>query len=359
MFDQMRALTSVREVRSEFTGVPIVVQRGAIQRLDRAFVDFFRRCKSGEKPGYPRFRGRLGWDSILIDDLNNKVPICAAGTRIKVPLLGKIKFKQHRPLEGKPKALRLKLDGDGHWYVIFACIDVPAKSLSAIGREVGIDLGLTTFAATSDSEIFNNPYALKTERLVIERAQRRVSRRKRGSQRRRQAVWLLRQHHSHIVQIKRQHAIDVANSLVRRYDLICVEALNIIGLARGMLAKQVSDAGWGIFLHWLRVKAESAGREVIEVNPAGTSQICSECGCEVHKDLSIRIHNCPHCGYVADRDVNAAKNILRAGKALQGGALVVNRPRRSAKSKSFVSSDRITPMEPISGNLSQDIIQLH
>jgi putative transposase len=348
-FDQMHALAAVREVRPEFSAIPVVVQRGAVRRLDRAFAGFFRRCKSGEKPGYPRFRGAHRWDSILIDDLGGKVPVCAGGRRVKIPLLGKVKFKQHRPIEGAPKALRIKRDGDGHWYVIFSCVDVPDKPLPLTNREVGVDLGLTTFAATSDGEMFENPRALETARLGIERAQRRVSRRKRGSHRRRKAANLLARQHFHIGQIRRQNAINVANSLVRKYDTIYVEALNIVGLARGMLAKQVSDAGWGNFLHWLRVKAECAGREIVEVNPAGTSQVCSECGCEVPKGLAVRIHDCPHCGYVADRDVNAAQNVLRLGKSLRGEALEVIRPRRSAKSKSPGQLDRITSIELTSG----------
>lgn len=327
MFDQMRALAGVREVRPDFNALPVVVLRGTVRRLDRAFAGFFRRCKAGGAPGYPRFRGRNRWNSIMIDDLDGKVPICAGGTRVKIPLLGKVKFKQHRRIEGTPKAMRLKLEGDGHWYVVFACVGVPAKPLASSGLEVGVDLGLTTFAATSHGEMFENPRALASARIGIERAQRRVSRRKRGSHRRHDAVQLLARKHLHVAQVRRQHAIDVAKKLVGNYGIIYVEALNIKGMASGMLAKSVNDAGWRIFLHWLRVKAEEAGREVVEVNPSGTSQVCSECGLEVLKSLTVRVHDCQHCGYVADRDVNAAQNIERLGKSLRGGAAAVMAPR--------------------------------
>lgn len=332
-FEQMRALPEVRAVRSDLSAVPNVVLRGAIRRLDRAFNDFFRRCKSGDTPGYPRFRGVNRWSSVLIDDLGCKIPICASGTRLNIPLLGKVKFKQHRPIEGVPKALRIKLDGDGHWYVTLACVDVPAKPLPSTCQDVGVDLGLSTFAATSASEMFENPRALASARIDVERAQRRVTRRKRGSRRRRKAVRLLARKHFHIAQTRRQHAIDVAKKLVASYDTIYVESLNIKAMASGVLAKQIRDAGWGGFLYWLRVKAECAGREVLEVNPSGTSQVCSECGAEVLKDLRVRVHDCPHCGYVANRDVNAAQNILRLGRSLRGAAPVVNGRRRSAKSK--------------------------
>ena len=348
-FDQMAVLAEIRGARSEFGLIPVNVLRGAIRRLDRAFAGFFRRCKNKQKPGYPRFRGRSRWNSILIDDLTGAVPICAGGKRLKVPLLGKVKLKLHRPLEGTPKAMRLKLESDGRWYVTFACIDVAAKPLPPTGHEVGVDLGITTFAATSDGDLFENPRPLATARLKIERAQRRVTRRKRGSKRRRTAVRLLARHHAHATNVRRQNAIDVARALVAKYDTIYVEALSVASLAKSMLAKQVHDAGWGIFLHWLRVKAEEAGREVIEVNPAGTSQMCSDCGAEVPKVLSVRIHDCPHCGYVADRDVNAAQNVLGAGRALRGEAVAVRTPRRSAKSKSSVVPNRSTPTGMVGG----------
>ena len=332
LFDQMRDLPAVREVRPEFMSIPISVLRGSIRRLDRAFAEFFRRCKTATTPGYPRFKGRGRFDSILIDDLHGRYPVVAGGKRVNIPLLGKIKFKQHRPLEGTPKAMRLTLRA-GRWYVTFACVDVPARPLPPTDADVGLDLGLTTFAATSDGELIAPPN-YRDARLHLERAQRRVSRRKRGSGRRRAAVRLLARAHEHAAAVRREHRISVARSLVARYGRIYVEKLNIKGLARGMLAGPVNRAGWGDFLHWLRVKAESAGREVVEVSPAGTSQICSECGGEVRKGLSVRVHRCP-CGYVADRDVNAARNVLRAGLALRGGAAAVSAPRRSVKSKSL------------------------
>lgn len=263
--------------------------------------------------------------------MNYSKNIISNGKRIHIPLLGKVKFKYHRPIEGKPKAMRLTLDAKGHWYVTFACVDVPEKPLPFSNKKVGIDLGLTHFAATSDGELFENPRPMKEARLSLERACRRVSRRKKGSKRRKKAVKLLAIKHKMVANIRRENHISVAKSLVSRYGKVYVEALNIKGLASGMLAKSVHDAAWGNFLHWLRVKAEEAGREVLEVNPSGTSQICSGCGVEVRKDLSVRIHRCPDCELILDRDVNAARNILRLGMSQQGEASVVNGPRRSAK----------------------------
>ena len=337
-FDQMRALASVREIRPEFATVPIVVQRGAIRRLDRAFAGFFRRVKAKQTPGYPRFRNRHRWNSLLVDDLSGRVPIVAGGRRVAVPLLGKVKFKQHRPLEGTPKAMRLTLRA-GCWFVTFACTDVPTKPLPPSNREVGIDLGLTHFVATSDRDLVDVSMAEREARVKLERAHRRVSRRTRGGGRRRVAVRLLARAHERVANVRRERHIVLARALVAAYGRIFVEKLNIVGLARGMLAKSVHGAAWGGFLGWLRVKAEEAGREVVEVDPRGTSQTCSGCGVVgEHKTLAERTHRCADCGLVLDRDVNAARNVLSAGRALRGGAAVVVAPRRSAKSESLLQA---------------------
>ncbi len=331
-YDQMKALPDVRDVRPEYWRIPIVVQRGAIRRLDRAFAAFFRRCKSGEKPGYPRFRGRGRFESILIDDLGKKNPLI--GSRVAVPLLGRIKTRAHRPLDGTPKAMRLTRDAGGRWFVTLACENVPTKPLHPTGAEVGVDLGLTSFIATSDGDTAPRQGTGLNQSRRLARAQRRVSRRKRGSHRRKRVVKLLRKEHAHAAACRRERSILLAKALVARYDRIYVEDLNIRGLASSMLARSIHDAAWGDFLHWLRVKAEEAGREVIEVNPCGTSQICSGCGVVVQKTLADRVHRCPDCGLILDRDINAARNILAAGRAVRGVAPAVRGRLRSAESKS-------------------------
>jgi putative transposase len=215
--------------------------------------------------------------------------------------------------------MKLTLDSDGHWYIGIACDGVVVKPPPATGRTVGVDLGLITFAATSDGEMFSNPRAAAFARLRTERAARRLSRRKKGSHRRRKARVLLAKHHAHVANIRRESHITVARALVSRYDTIFVEELNVKGLARSALAKSVNDAAWGNFGHWLRVKAEEAAREVIEVDPRGTSQNCSRCGCVAVEKLSlaVRTFRCGECGFMIDRDVNAAVNIKGAGMALR------------------------------------------
>ena len=341
-YDQQAQLLDVRKDRPEFSAVPVVILRGALSRLDKAFQAFFRRCKSGEKPGYPRFKNKSRWSSLLIDDLQKKSPIVAGGKRVKIPLLGKVKFKQHRPIEGIPKAMRLTIDFTGRWFVTLACVDVPRKILPVSNKSVGIDLGLLNFAAMSEGETFSNPKLMNNARICLERAQRLVTRRKRGSKRRKKAVKILARHHDRVTNLRREHHISVAKKLVSEYGTIFVEKLSIKNMIRSSdpggakrgLNRSIQDASWGNFVHWLNVKAEEAGREVIEVDPHNTSQICSGCGTKVRKDLSVRVHDCPHCGLILDRDINAARNILRLGLSLRGAASVVDERRGSVKSAS-------------------------
>lgn len=335
-YDQQRQLPDVRETRPEFNEIPIVVLRGVIRRLDRAFRGFFRRCKTGDKPGYPRFKSADRFDSLLIDDMKTSKGIVCGGKRIAVPLLGKVKVKLHRPLEGTPKAMRLKRDHVGRWWVTFACVDVPEKPLPKTGETTGIDLGLHHFVATSEGKTFPNERPGSKARILVERAQRRVTRRKRGSNRRRQAVCWLAKTHARVANQRREWHIAIAKWLVAGYDTIFVENLNVKGLTRGFLSKSFHDAALGSFLWWLTVKAEEAAREVPEVNCRGSSQECPDCAAVAPKTLSQRVHRCP-CGCVEDRDVAAAKVIKGRGLRLRGAASLVGERQRSAKPKSEVS----------------------
>ena len=319
MYDQSRALAEVRDARPEFRRVPVVVLRGALRRLNGAFGAFFNRVKVGEKPGFPRFKGAHRFNTISIDDLRKRNPLDTDRRRLAIPMLGKVKIDIHRPMEGAPKTMRLTLD-NGRWYASIQCVDVPTKPLAPAGHEVGVDLGLRSFAVTSDGEVFENPRVLRRAENAVSRAQRRVSKKRRGGRNRRKAAQRLARRHGQLRNTRREHHIQVARALVATNDLICVEALNIKGLARSRLSKSVYDVGWGSFLGWLRTKAEEAARVVVEVNPAGTSQTCSACGDEVRKSLAVRVHRCP-CGLVVDRDENAALNILAAGRAVRREAL--------------------------------------
>lgn len=320
-YQQQKSLIEVRAARPEYQAIHTHLLQDALTRLDRAFQAFFRRVKAGEKAGYPRFRGKGRYRTFTFKDVShgNGAKLVSGGRRVRLAGIGNVKVKLHRPYEGRVKQVSVTLDGDGHWYVALSCDDVPAKPMPVTGREVGVDVGIATFAALSDGTMVANPRPLETARREMVRAQRRVTRRKRGSNRRRKAVRVLARKHCRVRNARNDFHHKVALDLVRRYDRIAIEDLNVKGLAGGMLARQVADAGWAQFARILASKAESAGRELVRVDPRGTSQLCSACGAEVPKDLSVRVHRCPHCGYTADRDINAARNVQRRGHRRRGG----------------------------------------
>jgi putative transposase len=326
MNEQVRELADVRAARPEYLAIHSHLLQDAIIRLDRAYRAFFRRVKAGEKPGYPRFKKRGRYRTFTFKDAvnHNGVRLIAGGKRVKLTGIGNVKIKLHRPIEGRTKQASVTLSGDGHWYICFICDDVPTKPFSATGRSVGVDVGITTFAALSSPladgrTMIANPRPFEMAQDGLASAQRRVCRRKRGSHRRRKAAAILAKHHNRIARIRRDFHHKTALALVRSFDFIYFENLNIKGLAGGMLAKQVLDAAWGQFGTITSSKAECAGRWFSRSNPRGTSIDCSGCNESVPKGLGTRVHSCPHCGLVLDRDINAARNILSRGQRDRGG----------------------------------------
>jgi putative transposase len=323
---QSADLKEIRAIRPDFEFIFFHTLQAVLRRLDRAFQAFFRRCKAGEKPGYPRFKGKDRFRTLVFPDGGKLV----AGTkRLYVPGIGKVKIKLHRPIKGVHGETRVRLDGDGHWYASLVCKNVPARPLPQSTSVVGLDVGIESFVVTSDGQAVENPRPLQTARIELERAQRRVSRRKRGSKRRRKAAAILARKHAHVVNVRKDFQHKVARRLIRKHQVIVVEDLNVRGLARGMLAKQVSDVAWAEFIGMLEAKAEEAGRVVIKVDPRGTSQQCNACGTEVRKNLSVRVHDCPQCGVVVHRDLNAAWVIRTRGVRVRRAAL----QRKTAKTR--------------------------
>ena len=284
-----------------------------LRRVDKAFRAFFSRVKAGRKAGYPRFRSRRRYDTLTFPAYGDGCRLRPNG-RLYLQGAGEIKVKLHRPVDGVIKTVSVKREA-GRWYALFSC-EVEPAALPPSDEAVGIDLGLTTFAVLSDgSEIANPRYARKAA-AAVRRAQRKVARRKRRSNGRRKAVVLLQKAHAHVVHQRNDFHHKAARALVDRFGLIVVEALNVKSLAGSMLARSVHDAAWGMFLDRLDEKAESAARQVVRVNPNGTTQRCSGCQTVVPKTLSLRWHDCPACGLSLSRDENAAREILRLGLSL-------------------------------------------
>jgi putative transposase len=191
--------------------------------------------------------------------------------------------------------------------------------LPSTGQVIGIDLGIEAFTTLSDgTRIFSPGWYRRAER-ALKTAQRRVSRRIKGSNRRRKAVKLLAKAHLKVNRQRQDFHHKTALALVRENDTIYHEDLQTANMVKNHhLAKSIADAGWSAFLTILSFKAACACRSAVAVNPAFTSQRCSGCGVLVAKGLSVRWHSCPECGTSLHRDHNAAKNIERAGQALRG-----------------------------------------
>jgi putative transposase len=282
-------------------------------RLDKAFKAFFRRLKAGQKPGFPRFKSRDRFDAYTFPAYGDGCKIRDNG-KLYIQGVGELKVKWHRQLVGKVKTVTICRRA-GRWHVCFA-VTYEAEPLPELATGVGVDVGLEHFAALSTGEMIANPRWLRRGQAKLRRIQRRVARRRKGSSGRRKAVLSLQRTHEHVASQRRDFCHKVARQLVDAYQLIAVENLNVKGMARGFLAKSVHDAGWTSFLNILGAKAEEAGRRVVKVNPAGTSQHCL-CGCEVRKGLSERVHRCSECGLNAPRDTVSALLILRLGRSLE------------------------------------------
>lgn len=299
--------------------VPASTVQCLADRLDKALKAFL--AHRDEDWGFPRFKSGNQWHSIQLRQLG--IDFVPTGRLLKVPtkLGSAIKIKMHRPLAGTPKTCYLVKRADGHWYALIVC-ELPSQGNQSPPdderRSVGIDVGLKVFLADSEGNTVPNPRFFRSSQATLRRKQRRLCARKKGSRRRRKMARSVAQTHLKIERQRRDFHFKTAKRYADAYSTIVVEDLNLRGLAGSKLAKSILDAAWGAFVTILSCKAASAGGQVVRINPRYTTQKCSKCGEHVQKSLSVRTHICPSCGYVADRDVNAAKNILKAGTPPSG-----------------------------------------
>lgn len=289
------------------------VLQDVLRRVDKAFKTFYRRLKNKDKKvGFPRFKGEGRLHSFTYPQSGFKVE----DSKLYLSKIGYVKLKQHRVLEGKIKTGIITKELD-RWYVcIVVEIDKDIKK-KTVNKAVGIDVGIKNFATFSDGTIIDNPkYLLKSENK-LKTLQRRLSKKKKGSNNRKKTKYKLARQHRKVKNQRLDFHHKVSRQLVNTYDLIAFEDLQIKNMVKNHnLAKLIHDAGWNQFIGFIIYKAEEAGIYGIPINPYNTSIECSNCGNPVKKDLSIRIHRCNHCGLELDRDINASINILnRAGTA--------------------------------------------
>ncbi|MFJ3939018.1 RNA-guided endonuclease InsQ/TnpB family protein [Streptomyces parvus] len=335
----IRAFDPERQGRWSFSS-----QQATLRRLDKAFAAFFRRIKSGDTPGYPRFRGVNWFDTVDFPKDGDGCRWDSAPhnpvTRVRLQGVGHVKVNQHRPVIGKVRTVSVKREGK-RWYVILTAEQAQPKPLPATGSVVGIDMGITSFLTTSNGEHIANPRHARKAADELEAAQHKLSRfghvrRDKRTANHKRAVQRVADLHRKVRRQRLDHAHKTALGLVREHDLIAHEDLKIRSMvktaapkpdpeqpgsflpngaaAKTGLNRSISDAGWGVFLTILTAKAESAGRDVIAVDPRNTSRTCPECGHvnAENRPTQEKFH-CVSCGHQAHADTVGALNVLRAG----------------------------------------------
>jgi len=285
--------------------------QSVVEQVDDAYQAFFRRVKAGETPGYPRFKGMHRFNSFLFKQYGTGAKL--DGRRLKLFGIGRVRVRWHRqiPENATIKTVRILHKG-GRWYACFTCEVEEAKPLPDTGKQIGVDVGISSLLTTSEGEKVEHPVYYRRGQQRLRRLQRKLSRAKRGSNNRRKALQSVQRQQEKVANQRKDFLHKLSTNLVQHYDAIALEDLRINNMVRNHhLSKSILDSGWATFGEYLTYKAESAGRVVAFVNPRNTSKTCSNCGMIFENfNLSTRWVDCD-CGLSLDRDHNAAINILK------------------------------------------------
>jgi putative transposase len=327
--DQSAQLTEIREVCPEQARWSFSSQQATLRRLNKAFDAFFRRVRAGQTPGFPRFRSAHRWDSIEWPKDGDGCRWKPEHRQVYLQGIGNVKVSAHRPVEGVVKTISVKREGR-RWFLVLSCDHVPTRPLPSRGTVVGIDLGINVFVATSDGELVENPKHGRRGAQRLAAAQQVLARKQRGSNNRRRQREVVGNRHRKVANQRRDLHHQIARQLVADYDVVVIEDLAVKNMSRSAsgtleqpgisvaakrgLNRSILDAGWAQFASILIGKAEEAGRQVIKVNPRHTSQLHWKCGLRGDRD-GVAFW-CPRCSETEHADLNAARNILRAGLAL-------------------------------------------
>lgn len=343
--DQSAQLTDIRAVRPDQAIWSFSSQQATLRRLNKAFGGFFRRVKTakpGVKAGCPRFKGKSRFDSVEWPKDGDGARWLPEHKRVYLQGVGEVKVELHGPVAGRVKTIQVKRQGR-RWMLVLSCDDVPANPLPGTGRQVGVDVGIASFATTSDGAHIDNPRWGRAAEDELTAAQQRLARARRGSKNRGRKRETVAARHRKIANQRKDFHHKQTFCLVESYDVLVVEDLKISNMlrrakpvpdpgnpgqflnngarAKSGLNRSISDAGWGDFVSKLRAKAEEAGRVWIEVDPRHTSDGCGECGQAAPENRVTQAELvCQRCAHRAHADEHAARNILRAGLALHAHA---------------------------------------
>ena len=352
LYQQNAQLTTVRADDPEWEALDVQLGRGVLRRLDRAFNAFFRRVKAGEIPGFPRFRPLSRFRCIeLAQPRPGMVKTRPDGRKAHIRIKGlpaiELRLKKPLPPSESLKALRLVQRPNG-WYVDLV-YEVEKEPLPFCGRSVGLDMGVHNRIALSTGEMVERR---EVGRERENRLRRAVARCQKGSNRRRKAVAVLYRETRRNAVRNRNECHRITTELVRRHRKIAVEKLTISNMtksaagtaespginvaAKSGLNREILAQTWGLLLSQLRYKAAWAGRKYVEVNPRYTSRECSECG-QMTPQSEYRTYACGVCGYVGDRDTNAAVNVKQRAFGPTGAGMNPARPVAPASARARIA----------------------
>ncbi len=314
-YAQALELPSIKEVIPEYKEISSQALQQAIERNDKAFKSFFKRCKHGEKSGFPRFKSKSRYDSFTLKNTGWKLD----GRYLWIHKVGRFKMNLSREIQGNIKTITIRRTLTNKWYACFSCDNVSENKLEPNDKTIGIDVGIKSFLTDSECNHIENPKFLKQTLKELRVKQRKLSRTKKGGNGRKKSRMQVSKLHDKVSNQRRDFHHKLANEYIKNYGTIAVENLQIKNMIKNKhLSRDISDCAWGQFFEMLAYKAEEAGRQLIKVNPHNTSKTCSECG-SINKDLTLsdREWVCKYCGTLHDRDENASKNLKRLGQSHQ------------------------------------------
>jgi IS605 OrfB family transposase len=303
--------------RAWLAEVSAVVLQQALADLNTAYRNFFASLsgkRKGPKVAPPRFRSRKDNRQAIRFTKNARFVITPGG-KLRLPKIGDVPVRWSRDLPSEPSSVTVVKDASGRYFASFV-VETAEDRLPRTASEIGIDLGLTHFAVLSDGRKVSAPKFLRRAERKLRKAQRALSRKTKGSGSRSKAVVRVAKAHAKVADARRDHHHKLSTAIICDNQAVFVEDLAVNGLARTRLAKSVHDAGWSAFVTMLEYKAARYGRIFTKVDRFfPSSKLCSVCGAVAESmPLNVREWECP-CGAVHDRDVNAARNVLAAGRA--------------------------------------------